>query len=285
MNSELVVPQTIEEVIRVHDTVNGSFRELELKAELTAARSKLEKPSQAENLGAWAEILAFALTPSRTGASPWRTYFGPMGSGTDNEGKTVYFPDIADTEPVVVEHWKERARTVVNPILRSRYADLVWDMAVPLGKQRRDKDFAEIAVDTYLQSATGEFRPELGDQLRAAIRALELSILIQDSARTDRCRQRMLQIHREALSKKHRIWWMTFDKLIADKNSGLTEPERDELVAGLEGLLLHFADTSKPDAFDPHGVQNVAKRLIRHYSRSDQSDERRQTPRSHSSCV
>jgi lysyl-tRNA synthetase class 1 len=272
MNPKLVVPQVIEEVIARHDVADLSIREAELNSELARTRNKLERPSEEERLGTWAEILAFALVPSETNESPWRTYFGPMGSGTDNEGNTRYLPDITGTDPVVVEHWKTRAHAVTNPILKSRYADLAWDMAVPIGKQRRDRAMAEIAIDSYLLSATAELKPELGDQLRAAIRALDLAILIHDRARTDQCRRRMLELHRESLDKK-RPWWMAFDRLMEDKNAGLTEAEKDELVAGLEQLLVYFSDSSKPDAFDPHGVQSIAERLNKHYRRCDRLNE------------
>jgi lysyl-tRNA synthetase, class I len=269
MASELVVPPSIEAIIGGHDVADLSFRELALRAELGKARASLQGTSEAENLGAWAEVLAFALVPSTTGESPWRTFFGPMGSGTDKEGNTRYFPDIAGTDPLAVEHWKKRAHSVTNPILKSRYADLAWDMAVPLGKQRRDKEMADIAIDSYLRVATTQFRPELGDQLRSVIRALDLSILIRDAARVDKCRQRILEIHREAVNARHSVWWMAFDRLVPDRNSGLTDHEKDELVSGLEGLLNRFADTAKQDGFDPHGVQSVAERLIGHYRRGD----------------
>ena len=45
-------------------------------------------------------------------ASPWGTYFAPMGSGTDKDGKTVYFADIAGTDAQVVTYWSDRAKTL-----------------------------------------------------------------------------------------------------------------------------------------------------------------------------
>lgn len=39
---------------------------------------------------------------TRADASPWGRYFGPMASGEDKEGRTVYFSDIAGADARVV---------------------------------------------------------------------------------------------------------------------------------------------------------------------------------------
>ena len=49
--------------------------------------------------------------------------------------------------------------------------------------------------------------------------------------------------------------------------------ERQQLIADLEDLVLHFGDTSKPESFNPHEVQDAAKRLIRHYMRLRRPDD------------
>lgn len=71
---------------------------MDVQQALGAARSALQNPSEEESFGAWAEVLAFALIGSSTQLSPWRTFFGPMGSGTDKDGNTTYFLDIADAD-------------------------------------------------------------------------------------------------------------------------------------------------------------------------------------------
>src|SRR4029077_20493225 len=108
------------------------------------ARGSLENPSEGENLGAWAEALAFNLADTRMQSSPWGTYFAPMGSGTDKDGKTVYFPDIAGADARVVNHWIARAKTITHPVLRARYADLAWDLCVVIARMRRDPEMARL---------------------------------------------------------------------------------------------------------------------------------------------
>ena len=59
--------------------------------------------------------------------------------------------------------------------------------------------------------------------------------------------------------------------LIQDKNAGVTDAERQQLVADLEELVLRFGDGTKPENFDPHAVEAAANRLIKYYTRLNSS--------------
>jgi hypothetical protein len=134
MTTTLTVPASIEKIVQRYDAKDESFTEFGISGELNAARTALIDPSEPESLGDWAEVLAFALATGQH-ENPWNSYFGPMGSGTGAEGKTVYFPDIAGTPAVMVDHWAARARAVKHPFLKARYADLAWEMSGPMALQ------------------------------------------------------------------------------------------------------------------------------------------------------
>jgi hypothetical protein len=77
------IPSAIEKVIARLDQAGEPVDEHQAKAELVAARNELKDPPAAENLGAWAEVLAFALEGGTHGTSPWGTYFRPLGQQLD----------------------------------------------------------------------------------------------------------------------------------------------------------------------------------------------------------
>ena len=66
MATKLIVPPTIEAVIRKFEQQKEPFAELTVQQELGKARGELQNPTDEENLGAWAEVLAFGLVPGRT---------------------------------------------------------------------------------------------------------------------------------------------------------------------------------------------------------------------------
>jgi len=120
----LIVPASMDAVIQNFDRSTDPLTIPDVQQALTQERAALEKVGDAENLGAWREILAFSLTEG-AGPSPWGTYFCPLGSISNDAGETVYFPDVSLADATVLAHWTARATTTHNPVLRARYADLV----------------------------------------------------------------------------------------------------------------------------------------------------------------
>lgn len=270
MTISLDVPASIEEIVQRYNATKEPFNEFAIGGEVNAARSVLVDPTDAESLGAWAEVLAFALATGQH-ENPWNSYFGPMGSSTDAEGKKTYFPDIAGTPALSVDHWAARARELEHPFLKARYADLAWEMSGLIGKRRRDVDDARIAIDCYLDAMPR--MAEEHESVQFAIRALDLAVLIGDQDRADQARTELMAAHRTLIRNNSGLWWCTVDRLLEDKKSGVTDKERAELVADLENIVTTSSNAATPAQFNPHEAQDAAERLIRHYRRVDKFDE------------
>jgi lysyl-tRNA synthetase, class I len=274
MSSDLLVPQPIEDIIQRFNNDSAPFAICEVQSALAERRPTLQGLSEAEQRGVWAEILAFALVSGDKAANPWGTHFGPIATLVRDDGTEFYRPDIEGTEPVTWSHWCHRAEAVTQPMLKARYADLAWDMAIAVGKQqRRTPKWAIVAVDAYLTSLSATAITDDFEQFSVAIRALDLAIQVGDISRIDRARYALIDLHREALAKEHGLWWRAFDRLIADRRTRTLPEELDPLVADLETLLARFSDTANPSRFNPHAAEQVAKRLQRHYSRRQSPSE------------
>ncbi len=264
MAVNVIIPPSIEAIIQKFDATTTPYDEFDISREVGVARAALQTPTEEEQLGAWSEVLAFALS-GRHGDSPWGTYFGPMGSGETADGNTVYFPSIKETPAEVVAHWSKRARTLKHPFLKARYADLTWDMIGPIAKGKRDVEDARIAIDSYL--AAIPTKTELHDKLYSTERALDLAILIGDLGRITSARNELMAMFRAAIAEPPGMWWVVFDRLIDEKRAGVTNEERNELIAGVESLIALHADQSQKDKFDPHRCKDAVLRLLPVYKR------------------
>jgi hypothetical protein len=105
-----------------------------------AAVAPADALTQEQRRAVWLEISAFLYMPStKPGGSVWGTYFAPSMTATTKEGAEVNSPDITREDEATIAYWANRSDEAHHPILRARYADLVWtgEPSVPL----RDRYF------------------------------------------------------------------------------------------------------------------------------------------------
>ncbi|WP_080670396.1 DUF4209 domain-containing protein [Agrobacterium tumefaciens] len=256
----MLIPEAIEAVIADFSTCSEPISTHMVQSALSSARTLLAEKTAIG--GARADLVAFALQPQQSEYLPWHTFFGPMGSSKDKDGNLYYFPDPRDLSAEVVDHWQVRADNVTHPVLRARYADLVWDLSRKAAGRRADARFARLAIDSYFDSVIQGCHADDHDDIEALERALQLSCSIRDEARTASAKGLMIdRFHKEVSDDG---WWLSlYEALTLNRRSGLSFGEKEEMVAGLEGLLLRFL---APDSRDPFGASRVANYLISYYS-------------------
>lgn len=269
----LKVPPDIEQIIKDFDRRGNCFDQHDVQQALSEGRKKLVDIDEEHKKGAWADILAFALTNSRSGENPWGTYFGPVGSGETADGKTVYFPDIDGADPQTVAQWTWRATDLKHPVLKARYADLAWDMSRAIAKTKPDPDMARLAVDSRLECLATDRLEDIHDRFESAIRALDLSVSLRDSARIDLCRAALLALHRSVVEARQPLWWHAIDRLLNAKNARVTDEERAQLVKDLEDIAVFHSNVSDKATFDPHATESAVNRLIAFYHRNARRDD------------
>jgi lysyl-tRNA synthetase class 1 len=179
------------------------------------------------------------------------------------DGRLLHGPDIPSANAAVVAYWASRARSTSHPILKARYADLVWDFGRLITGQKSDVRMARTAIDAYLHTLRqATLAPE---HFGVAARACDLAIQISDVELIDCARGLMLKLHKEEMAQ-HGTRWFAYDYLISRRQSGLTDAQRLGLIADLEQTLAERATIDGP-FFDHHEVASAAERLVRHYTR------------------
>lgn len=265
----LSVPASIQEVLRKAEQSDDLFDIEKIRAALSEVRGSLKDLSEGEHLGAWAEIAALSVMPSLRAAQPWGTYYGPMFTMEAKDGRLHHGPDIPSANAAVVAYWSSRAKSTSHPILKARYADLVWDCGRLITGQKSDVEMAHIAIGAYLETLQNAKPDHLSFQIAA--RACDLAIQINDAERVQCARATLLKLHRQGMAE-HGTRWMAYDYLISRKQAGLTEDERESLISDLERTVAERSDTAGP-YFNHHEVASAAERLIRQYTRLAKPDD------------
>lgn len=288
MSDKLVVPAAIAAALDTLDHRAGPCAEHEISSAIQAVRAASGQVTEAENTGAWAELLAFSLTPG-VRENPWNTYFGPHSSQEDDAGKRYYTPNLEGVGPDFIAHWAQRADTVGNPVLKARYADLCWDLWRRITGAKPAIRFAHLAIDAYLDGADQGRHSAVTRQAAAIRRAGHIAVRIQDGPRRDRARAALLSLHAQAMDRIRQggqgLWWIAFREMQDNKGLGFTEPEQTQLVAEVESVFGMHTSTSDATRFDPHAARDAALALIRHYRTRNRPDDVKRLQRELAVCL
>ena len=161
-----------EELISLSETNTTDFR-FNRSEIYKVAFDKYTKSGETDKLdNLKREVLALDLS---THNAPEKR-FDSIFTAKNEKGETWGYPNPSTDYPKEsIEYYKIRAKTTKNPILKSRYSDIIWEFD-------KDVEFVKLAIESYLDCSEiylkNGWDSEVADSLT---RAMELAISINDS--------------------------------------------------------------------------------------------------------
>jgi hypothetical protein len=268
------LPAWIEEILVAYDEKTTPHNEVEIAEAISTARKSKGDLSEEDFKVLLAEHSAFFFIDSHGESSRWGSYFAPMAELGRADGSTLLSPDIAELDDQTLEHWRDRARSAKNPVMRARYADLVWEFGRRLGDAKRDHSCALIAMEAYVEAANKQLYTYSIEGVRWVVRALDIATATNNKDGARSAADALLSlVASEQNLRNMGIWVAPFDYLYGKK--GLLTPEQSaKVIADLEDIL---ARTSVPNPekneFDQFGAQAAAERLAQYYRRRGEKAE------------
>lgn len=262
--SELVTPGWVAAVLDQFENAQF-FDESDVAGHIFAAAEKVESPAPEEKKAGDAESWAFCFLLHPNGVGPdAKTHFGPIVVTGE-----FCNPNIAWIDAAVLRYWGLRMSEVRHPLLRARYADLVWDLSKPAGNLKPPIEAARIAVDGYVAASRLAVDASLIPAMERLQRALRIAIGTGDIPRAEQVRDAMVVL---ADRVKETWGWVTlFDTFEEQTKVKLTAAQQDALIAALEARVTDVADNQ--EGVEPLAAFTVAARLVRHYQRHDHQPE------------
>lgn len=267
---------TLAELLAHFDKRTDSFHEMDVHGALMS----LPEPSSAPDVEhrRWEAMAFFFMEDNSDNGTGWGTYFGPMTVLPGADGSAIERPSLADVNPAVLNYWLRRAAEAQHPLLRMRYADLVWDLASRVPSGKRDASAARIAVDAALGLVA---RPETEDMTGRTklVRALQIAQAIKDKDRTNRVRDALIDFE-ERTSKDDLAgtWGYCYDELVEGKQE-LAPGQEQRIIGALEARLVRSASADGTAGGDPFSTRDIAVRLARYYRRKNRPDDLRRVLR------
>ena len=260
------IPDWVQGVLDGYENKGKPHNEVQISDALRqAARAHEDMPPE-DFKGYHSEWAAFLFMERPRKDSLWGTFFAPMMTATRDDGRKLLSPDIADLNAEVVTRWEERALSVKDPVMRARYADLVWDLKRAITNERPSHEFAQIATEAFLEATAASLYTMDIEGVQWLQRALDLALTINDKEKAQRTVKFMFEFYDRILDPLHAgVWIFPFDTLY-DKKGLLTPEQEGRIISDLEKMLERTSGKGKPEEFDPFGAQAAAERLARHYN-------------------
>jgi len=198
--------------------------------------------------------------------SGWETYYGPMFVLPNDKGQMVEYPSIKRVNQEALEYWTKRARESKNPILSSRYADLVVDFSSKILNKSADIDLFQIVIDSNITICKKSLADPL-DRKTKIKRALVLSIQINNQTRIAKVKNAIIQLEDNiAIDDKPGLWGFAFKWLILDFSKKVSLEDNDKIK-----LINKIEERLKRVEKNPWLTENAISLLAEYYAH--QKDE------------
>lgn len=217
------------------------------------------------------EQLAFRLQLQH-GENPWGNYhYGPQFTFRTANGTPVYSPAFAEVTKEAVEYWNDRISECNNPLLKLRYATLVWDFQPSICHKQNNGNLYNIIVDAALDVCNGDYfkHPVLTvnmlEWLFAFTRNREDSFAKVKTAYAD-------------FEKRHSVdgairYWASRFQIMLDNKKCFSEEEKEKLVAEHEARLSRLANPGEDLPLNPWTVKAQACLLADYYTSKTEKEE------------
>lgn len=213
----------------------------------------------------------------------WGTYFGPTIVWPNEDGTQHVFPHRSLITKETIEYWHARMTAAKHPVLKARYAGLIWDFHKFATGTKRPIESAEYVVDSVVEMARKrQYKYEM-KQVSKLKRALDLAVLINDSKRIDAVKAAILEYEENVLigATAFSAWSISFDSLMDGKNCqkvNLTPEEKKGVIKRIEDKfesLIKFLPKDHAIGVDP--IKEAAMRLTKFYKKEGHKEKAEKT--------
>ncbi|WNG38626.1 DUF4209 domain-containing protein [Archangium violaceum] len=213
-----------------------------------------------------ADLIGLHLGVNDEGGSSWGTRYGPWA--TFVRGNTnIEVPSRDELAPEMVDVWEQRAHAALHPVLRHRYADLVWDLSQLVRGVRPSVEFARLAIDAAIEGLRTRVLGRTVEAYNYADRALDLATSINDPSLAESVERALLEYERASARDSLAGTWGKSLDLILEGRSKLTEAEQTSVIGDMERRLERLAALVPPE-LNPHNVEAAAIRLAKYFQKN-----------------
>ena len=215
-------------------------RALDEHAISSAIKSLLNKDSHSEPCPEWGyEALAFSFMEDNQSKNKARdVYFVPSITRVTDDGRTLERPSLTEVTLEMIAYWSDRARQSSHPVMKARYAGLVWHLSRPVAGTAASHEFAVACCEAITELAESNRHEHDVEVIQHLSHALALAGSLRAHDLVVRCKRAILGFEaRVGEDTKPGLWGFAYDLLVGNKAAALSEEEEQSIIDSLEARL------------------------------------------------
>lgn len=257
----------LEKFLKSFDSLSQKIDEMDISKEIGKFARQEYGESWREKIPGIlrAEMIAFNFLEDYRNSETGRgTYYGPIITFKDKEKGYIEFPSIKDITPSIIDYWEKRAVESKNPILKVRYADLVWEFSNKVKETSPDYKIAIIVIEGIIDIANRDLHKYQVSVITKLKRALSLALSLNNDELTSKVKKTIIAYEdKVAQDDKPGLWGLSFDLLLMNKKIELAPKEKNKVIQDLENRLSRLAKSPDHNFW---AVEPAAIRLANYYT-------------------
>ncbi len=244
----------------MNDELVTLLEQLEQSKEKTSEHSISSKINKAteedQSPEATGERLAFGFCEDYSDKpNGWGTYYGPMMVWAGDDGKTYESPSLSLVNHDVIEYWKIRSQNTNNPIMKSRYSGLVWDLSEAAIGKKPDYKIAIDYINALLDVTDNDLCEHPTETITKITRAYKVASALNNSELMEKCIESAINLEdRIAEDDKAGLWGFSFDLFVLGKCRNVSAAQQRKLIDDLESRLERVSKDCSPWVCESAGI-------------------------------
>ncbi len=234
------------------------------------------RDGQVEPFMHW-EQAAFHFWPNyQNDKTGWGTYFGPRYILPNNEGMFVEYPSIQMLKPEILDYYWQRAQQATHPVLKARYAGLVYDFHHKITSGNTPYAARILYINSLIDTANGDYHHTPINTVEKLKRAFRVAAALTDQNLKNRCKKAIIRFEKShGQDELPGLWGYSFDLLVGTKKSTASPQEEEFIINELLDKYDRLLQNKEEPSTLYRNVEFVAERLAKHYQQKEQTEKAR----------
>ena len=254
----------LQDILNLYDDVNRKkFNDVEFRDSLS------EIPFEEQQQDAYKfEMLAFSLVGNGKD-NDWGTYYGPIFLGKKEDGTPAYIPPLESITNEAVLYWESRIHQTHNPLLKMRYAGLVWDFKRKVCNDRYPSSLYDDYITSMLDVINGDYEPNDFSTVNVIERLS--SFIKKDDKYKEQIKPALIRFDNERSSEdaSARLWG-AYIHFITEHKTWFTPEEEQTCIKKHEDRLIRLSSAAD---INPWAVNEQSKALSDYYKSRNKLSE------------